>query len=154
MKNGATSFMVILASIIVITLCTSASGKDGEDSTIGQVQETLPQATSQPKQRIDPFTIAIIGMSLGCMCVVSSVHWTLNQRKRIEADIQHLDNFLINSCAVDFHIIGSRDNDPMLHMIKGLQENQSTQLQEHASQNNAMVKKISDIESEIMRILG
>jgi len=150
------SFMMPFVFTLCISLAHSqdAIAKQIENDNDITIIEPTARPSEQPKQKTDPFTWAIIGMSLGCMCVASSVHWTLNQRKRIEADIQHLDNFLITSCAVDFHIAGSRDNDPMLHMIKELQENQSTQLQDHASQNDAMVKKISDIESEIMRILG
>jgi hypothetical protein len=149
-----TFFLLASTSVLVASLCTAAAAKEIEEENLVSVKEPSTQPSQQPKQKIDPYTMAIIGMSLGCMCLASSVHWTLDHRKRIEGSIRQLDDFLANNCAVEFHIVGSKDNDPMLHMVKDIQENQCTQLREHADNKDAMVKRVSEIEAEIMRIWG
>jgi hypothetical protein len=118
------------------------------------INESPVQHSPKQKQPIAPFTIAIIGLSLGCMLIASSVHWNMTQRREVEAKIQGLDSFLASSCAVECRINGCNDNDPMINSVKDIQEKRDNKMKEYEEQKSVLVRSISDIEAEIMRIWG
>jgi hypothetical protein len=143
--------VILLMSIMLNQ--ARAKESEAEDNTVS-VQEMPAQQPPKKKQHIDPFTIAIIGLSLGCMLIASSVHWNMTQRRELEAQIRGLDSFLASSCAVEFHINGCNDNDPMVSSVKDIQEKRDLKMKEYEEHKNVMVRSISDIEAEIMRIWG
>lgn len=145
---------IALISIFIASLLAEASAKEVEDINNITVQESPVQNLPKQKQHIDPFTIAIIGISLGCMLIASSVHWNMTQRRELEAQIQGLDSFLASSCAVECHINGCNDDDPMVSSVKDIQNGRDMKLKEYEEHKNIMVRSISDIEAEIMRIWG
>lgn len=158
MVNRSNIFVMIvwitLISIFIATLFAEASAKEVEDINNVTVQESPVQNSPKQKQHIDPFTIAIIGLSLGCMLIASSVHWNMTQRREIEAQISGLDSFLASNCAVAFHVNGCTDNDPMVSSVKDIQNSRDMKLKKYEENKNIMLRNISDIEAEIMRILG
>ncbi len=154
-RNRSLSIVwTVLVCIFIFSLLAEASAKEVEDINNVTVQESPVENPPKQKQHIDPFTIAIIGLSLGCMLIASSVHWNMTQRRELEAQIQGLDSFLASSCAVEFHINGCSDNDPMINSVKDIQEKRDNKLKEHEENKSVIVRSISDIEAEIMRIWG
>ena len=152
------SFLVFAAIVIcfitILAFSPEASAKQVEINNNITLHEPPPQPSEQPKSKSDPFTLAIIGLSLGGMCLASSLHWTQHQRKHLETEIHRLDTFFSSNCAVDLHIAGLGDTETMLRMVKDLQDTKRAQLQESAHENDALIKQISNIEAEIMRIWG
>lgn len=146
---------IALISILLISLLAEASAKEVEDTNNVSVEESSPvQSPQKQKHHVDPFTVAIIGLSLGCMLIASSVHWNMTQRNELGAQIKELDSFLSGSCSIECHINGCNDNDPMMNSVKDMQNGRDMKLREYETHKNMMVKNISDIETEIMRILG
>jgi hypothetical protein len=145
---------VALISILIVSLLAEASAKEVESTADLSVQESPVQNPPKQKTHVDPFTIAIIGLSMGCMLVASSVHWNMTQRKELGAQIQGLDSFLTSSCAVECLINGCNDNDPMVSNIKDIKNGRDAKLKDYEEHKNVMVRSISEIEAEIMRIWG
>lgn len=145
---------VALINIFLASLLAEASAKEVESTADLFVQESPVQNPPKQKQPIDPFNLAIVGISLGCMMFAASVGRSRMQIKQLETQIQKLDSFLAGSCAVEFHINGCNDNDPMINSVKDIQNGRDMKLKEYEEHKNIMKKSVSDMEAEIMRILG
>lgn len=139
---------------VAVAYFQTADAKQTETDGDISIQEPPVQPPQPTKQKIDPFTIAIIGMSLGCMCVTGAVHWNLSQKKKIEGNIQKLDSFILNNCSVNLMLAKSADNEPMFNTVQNLHDSYRLEMVKNQDGNNEMVNKISGIEAEIMRILG
>lgn len=145
---------VALITIFIASLFAEASAKEVESTTDLSVQESPVQNPPKQKQPIDPFNLAIVGISLGCMMFAASVGRSRLQIKQLETQIQKLVSFLAGSCAVGFHINGCNDNDPMINSVKDIQDGRDVKLKEYEEHKNVMKRSVSDIEAEIMRIWG
>lgn len=145
---------IALISIFIASLFAEATAKEIEDTENLIVQESPVQQPPKAKHTVDSFTMAIIGISLGCMMIASSVHWHLSERRQLEAKMLYLDTFLKNTCAVDFHITGCKDTDPMMNNAQAIQNSRDMKIKEFEEHRNMMTRSVSDIEAEIMRILG
>jgi len=146
--------MAIFSCLAMVHVQDASAKKIENDNDVTIIEPTPARPSEQPKQKTDPFTIAIIGMSLGCMCVTGAVHWNLSQKKKIEGNIQKLDSFILNNCSVNLMLAKSADNEPMFNTVQNLQENYRLEMVKNQDGNNEMVNRISGIEAEIMRILG
>ncbi|MEW6419932.1 MAG: hypothetical protein AB1480_17760 [Nitrospirota bacterium] len=146
--------LIILIGIFVLLTLNYATANEIEDNPATSIHDTPVQQPLKQNQHIDPFTIAIIGLSLGCMMIASSVHWNMTKRRYLEAQIRDLDSFLASNCAVECHINGCNDNDPMMSSVKDIQNSRDAKLKEYEEHKNVMIRSISDIEAEIMRIWG
>lgn len=150
----------VIILFLTIAICFTmahfqgASAKQIENDNSFTLQEPPAQPSTQPKQKTDPFIMAIIGLSLGCMGYVSSIHWSMSQRRRLETDIQKLDTFLTSNCSVSLQIAGSKDNEPMLQAVRQLQENKVMELQTLQNDKESLIRTISDIEAKIMGVWG
>ena len=147
---------IALISIFIISLLGEASARETENTDDISVQESPVQQPPKQKQHIDPFNLAIVGISLGCMLFAASVGRNRMHRRELETQIQGLDSFLTSSCAVGFRINvnGCNDNDPMMNSVKDIQNGRDMKLKEYEEHKTVMVRSISDVEAEIMRILG
>jgi len=143
-----------LISIFIASLFAEASAKEVESNADLSVQESPVQPSPKQKRHIDPFNVAIVGISLGCMLFAASVGRNRMHRRQLEIQIQGLDSFLTNSCAVGFHITGCNDNDPMMNSVKDIQNGRDIKLKEYEEHKNVMARSVSEIEAEVMKLWG
>lgn len=145
----------VLINISIFPLLAGASTKEVENIDDAVTVQTSPdKQPEKQKQHTDPFTMAIIGLSFGCMMIASSLHWNMTQRKELTAQINSLDSFLASSCSVVCHIKGCLDDDPMMNAVEDIQERRDAQIEAYQKMNNNTARCISDIETKIMGIWG
>jgi hypothetical protein len=139
--------------LLIVSAVTSAYGKEQAGGIPNDAsQEEQVQPPNESKQPVDIFTIAVCFMSVGCMLFTSSVHWNHHQRKQINAEIIQIDDFLAKACSVEYSVSGFRDSEPMVATVQKLRESRDAKLKQHEDQRKALMKKLSETESEIMRI--
>lgn len=150
-------FMIVLFAVISIFFASpftaSATEVEGIDDVNVQDSSPVPQPQKQ-KQHVDPFTIAIIGLSLGCMLTVSSIHWNRTQKKELEEQINNIDSYLANASAIDCHISGCIGDDPMMNIVKDIQDSRNKNLADLEERKKMAMENISATEIEILRIWG
>lgn len=145
---------IALISIFVAFLVADASAREVESTADLSVQDAPVQMPPQQKNHVDPLSLAIVGVSLGCMMFAASVNRNRIHRRQLETQIQELDSFLANNCSVGFHINGCNDNDPMVNSVKDIQNGRDMKLKEYEEHKNITVRSISEIEAEVMTLWG
>jgi hypothetical protein len=146
--------VALLIGITIASFSNVAGAKEVDLGADASLQESPVQPHSQEKPVYDLFNIAIIGISLGCMLYVSSVHWHSTERRQIEARIHEMDSFLANTCAVDFFISSSNDADPMVNNAQAMQATRDRKLKDLKEHKDTINNGASEIEAEILRMLG
>lgn len=146
--------MFVVISIFLSSILAEATTNEVEDIDVVNVQAAPIKQQEKQKQHTDPFTIAIIGLSFGCMMIASTLHWNMTQRKELKAEINNRQSFLANTCAVECHIKGCLDADPMMNAADDIHKRRDAQIEEYQNNKNTAAKIIADIETKIMRIWG
>ncbi|MDO8721481.1 MAG: hypothetical protein Q7J31_04545 [Syntrophales bacterium] len=149
--------IITLTLLIGITIASFGNVVCAKEVDLGAdalLQESPIQPHSQEKPVYDLFNIAIIGISLGCMLYVSSVHWHSTERRQIEVKIHEMDSFLTNTCAVDFFISSNNDADPMVNNAQAMQVTRDRKLKDLKDHKDTINNGASEIETEILRMLG
>jgi len=145
----------VLIAATIFPLIADASTKEPEEMDDAATVQMLPANQSdKKKQHTDPFTMAIIGLSFGCMMVASSIHWNIYTRKEIESQILNLAFLLDSTCSVECHINGCTDNDPMMSEVEEIKKKRDENIKKYESDENNALRSISEIENEFMRIWG
>jgi len=145
---------VVLLSIITIPLLVEASTAEVDKIDEAVTIQPLPDKQPTKVTHADPFTLAIIGLSLGCMMVASSIHWNNHSRNEIEEQISTLTFLLENTSAIDCRINGSPDDDPMMKAVEDIKKKRNENIKNYETCKNDALQSISEIENEIIRIWG
>lgn len=156
-KRNIFFIMACLAviSFTALPLLVNASPKELEEMNDAATVQMLPdKQPDKKKQHTDPFTMAIIGLSFGCMMVASSVHWNLHTRKEIESQISNLGFLLDSTCSVECHINGCTDTDPMMGAVEEIKKKRDESIKKYEFDKNDAQRSVAEIENEIMRIWG
>ena len=143
-----------LISISIGSLATVSCAKEVELGADVSIQEPALQTPDVEKNKIDPFNVAIITISLGCMMIVSSVHWHMSTRQDLEMKIKEFNGFLKSTCAVELNIGIAGDNDPMVNSAQTMQSIRNNKIAELENKKDSTNRLYSEIEVEIMRMVG
>lgn len=146
--------MVIAASIFLATIASAAAAKTPEAMDSVLVQEAPIKEPAKNARSFDAFTMAFMGLSLGCMLIASAVHWTRSQRHSIENRIRDLAGFVDHNTSVTFHVAGGNSANPMVGITKEIAQNRDAALQSCDHGRTAMINTISSVETDIMRMWG
>jgi hypothetical protein len=149
-------FLLVVISLFISSIQTYAAAQENEFEGMDNinVQPSPDQHSQKQKQHTDPFTMAIIGISFGCMMIASSLHWNMTQRKELETQINTLDSFLESTCAVQCNIKGCHGDDQMMDAVEDIKKRRDEKIEGYQNHKDIAVRSISDIENEIMRIWG
>ena len=145
----AIGFAIFLAVAIV-----TAHAKASEDIGNTLVQATSIKETTKNARSFDTFTMAFMGLSLGCMLIASAVHWNRTQRNAMERQIRDLAVFVNQNTSVTFHITGGSSANPMVNIAKEIAQNRGAALQACDDRKAAAINGLSDVEADIMRMWG
>ena len=145
---------VVLTSFATIPFLVEASTSEVDKMDEAVTIQPLPVKQPNKMNHTDPFTMAIIGLSLGCMMFASSEHWNYHKRKEIELQISDLASLLESTFAIDCHIESGTENDPMMREVEEIEKKRDESIRKYEMDKNEAQRVISDIENEIMRIWG
>jgi len=143
--------LVMLATILIAFV--SASANEVEEVANLQVKETPVQNFSK-RQSIDTFTIAIIGLSLGCMLIASSTHWIITKRKELQANIQTLESSLSSIHAIELQVLNGNGYDFTIDKIKDLKNEMQFEIATTQNEWKQATQTINRVEMEIIRLWG
>lgn len=152
---SSTIMVVAIALGIFFTIILQvATAKTHED--IGNVltQETTMKDSAKTGRSLDAFTMAFMGLSLGCMLIASAVHWTRSQRHFIENQIKRLSTFIEAKNSVTFHVVRESSANPIVGITKEIVENRNAALRECENRRKAIIDTISAAETDIIRMWG
>lgn len=155
------SFSSVLGPLILIGMFLSffflialAQAEETDDPFTALGQDKPVQQPQNQSRRLDFFTLGFMGVSIGSMLFASAVHWTYTQRKELEDTIHQLDGFLAHHCAVSFQVSGCGEYDRMIDRMRELGTGRDRRIREYEGEKNSLLKTISEIEDELVKLWG
>lgn len=146
--------MIVTIGVALVSALPVAAAKTPEDIDSVLAQETPMKEPAKNARSFDIFTMAFMGLSLGCMLMASAVHWNRTRRNAIENQIRHLAAFVDQNTSVTFHVGGGSSANPMVSIAKEIAQNRDAALQACDDRKAAAVNRLSDVEADIMRMFG
>jgi hypothetical protein len=146
---------ISLIGTVIAPLTAEATAKEAEEAADFQVLESPVHRPPKSKSIIfDSFTVAIVGISLGSMGLISRLHFHHTQLREYETEITALDAFMTKNTAIEVKIHYHNEPEPMAHGLQSLDMESASIIQEIEKRRDNLIKKISTISTEIMHMWG